>query len=131
MGQVNAIRIQIQEGAYTLKSEDLARALLELDMRVTGANCHMTATYNVDNLVDVIEYFSDPGLTQKVMRKEFSYSAGASGFDVLTGTVAIYYNDDATEDSRVTTTITRPNLGTEDRIESCDSPFTTSESEKL
>jgi len=31
----------------------------------------------------------------------------------------------------VTTTIDRPNLGTDDRIEACDSPFTTTESTKI
>jgi len=131
MGQINAIRTQIQEGSVTLKSDDLAHALLELDMRTSGANCFTTATYNVDGLVDVIEFFSDVGLTQKVLRKEFTYAPGASGFDVMTVVVAIYYNDDATEDSRVTTTIDRPNLGTEDRIEACASPFTTTEPTKI
>jgi hypothetical protein len=132
MGQLDILRAQVQEGAYTLTSKNLAHALLELDMRISGANCWMDATYNVDELLESTDYYSDAGKTQLVMRKEFTYGTGIGTIPYITSILKIFYNENGSEDSRVTVTINRVDLGvTDDKIEDCESPFTTSESEKI
>lgn len=132
MGQVDALRTQVQEGAYSLSSRDLAHILLELDMRVSGSNCWMVPTYNVDELLEATDYYSDAGHTQKTMRKEFTYALGTGDLPYVTNILKIFYNSDATEDSRIDMVVNRIDLGnTDDKIEDCEGPFVTTESEKL
>ena len=66
-----------------------------------------------------------------MISKAFTRGAGVGGIQMITQIAATFYNEDATVDSTVITDVTRPNLGTDDIITECESPFFTTESEKL
>ena len=133
MPQSNAVRTQHQEGANTFRSKDLMRVMQEIDGRFNSANCWSTITQTA-KLITRIEYFTDAGKTDKAIQKDYTYVT-VSGLERLATITATYYNKDTSIDSTVTTTINR--VGIEDAdydegdIEGCDSPFSTTESEKI
>ncbi len=130
MGSKDISRLQVQEGAYTFTNIRMHFVLKEIDMRTSGANSWVTIT-RTSGLISKIEIFSDAARTKKVCEQQILRSTGVGGIEFITTITNIYYNDNGSEDSRVTETISRPNLGIDDVIETCDSPFTTSESTKL
>ena len=126
----DAHQIAIQEGAYTYRSKRLSELLLEQDARTTGANSFSTFTRNVAGLITKVEYFTDVGRTLLDSECIYTYATGTDGVEYIATITAIFYEvDGTTEDGRVTKTMTR-DLTTND-ILSCNSPFTTAESEKL
>jgi hypothetical protein len=130
MGANDIIRLQVQEGAYTFTNTRLHKVLKEIDMRTAGADVYVDIT-RTSGLISLIEVYSDAARTQKVCEQQVGRSAGVGGVEYVTTLTNIFYNANGTEDSRTTETISRPNLGTDDIIEACDSPFSTSESTKL
>lgn len=125
---VDASRVFVQEGAYPGRSFRLDELLLEVFGHLVSQNCFATFT-RVSGLITKIEYFRDIGRTSLSHECLFTYFVGGDGVDRPTSVTQIFYeNDGTTEDSRITTTITRDG---DDLITDCDSVFTTSESEKL
>lgn len=136
MGQTDASRIEVQEGAYTFTRTHLDDLLRELDARITAADCWLTITRPVSpdpnaGLITKTEYFADAARTKLVMERQFDRSPGLGGVRYISQITTIFYNENGTEDSRVTATISRPGLGTNDDLTTCDSPFSTTESTKL
>ena len=123
MGQVDTSRIHNTEEQYTFVGYGLDRVLKEIDTRLTASDCWATIT-RIDELISKIEYFSDAAKTKKTIERIFTRTAGSDTVDYITGIVTIFYNDDGSEDSRVTTVITRDS---EDFITSCENVFSTSE----
>lgn len=125
-------RIQQKEGANTFIEKDGARFIQEIDARLNDADCYMVITRTGSPaLISRIEYFADLAKTELRIRKDYTRSAGVGGVLKITGVVVTYYNKDGSVDSTVTKTVTRPNLGTNDDITVCDSPFSTTEDDKL
>lgn len=125
----DASRIEIQEGAYTLRARRLDGALLEIMSGLSCADKFTTFIRDADNLIQEIQYYTDIGRTTLDHKVTYTRTAGSDGVKYITGAVVIYYEyDGVTEDSRVTITITRDS---EDRITSCDSVFSTTEDTKL
>lgn len=123
MGQVDTRRIYNPEEKYTFVGYSLDRVIKEIDSRLTASDCWATIT-RVDDLISKIEYFSDAAKTQKKIERTFTRTTGSDTVDYITGIITIFYNDDGSEDSRVTTVITRD---AEDLIVSCENVFSTSE----
>lgn len=129
MGQSNAIRTQIQEGRYVFTKKDLAHVLLELQTLVTGADCYIDVdTRDSNDHPTMFTYYSDAARTDKIAEKTLTWTEGPDGFWRITDVLWKFFNDDATEDSRVTTTISRDG---DDLIEDCDGVFSSGESQKL
>ena len=122
----DAERIYVTEEKYTFRSKYLNDVLTELDKRTSHADCFTTIS-RTSGLISKIEYFSDIARTNKVMERQYSRVIGYNGFSYVNGIVTIFYNDDASEDSRVTTTITRDSNANKSVINQCDNVFTTSE----
>lgn len=123
MGAPNAKRIQILEGQYTFTDRRLDGIVAEIDSRLNCAEVYETITRTSD-LISLIEIYSDLARTKKVMQRSITRTTGTDNVDYITGMVTIFYNSDGTEDSRVTTTITRDG---DNRITSCDNVFSTTE----
>lgn len=123
MGTPNASRIEVKEQAYTFVETRLAFILKEIDSRLNCAEVYHTVTYTSD-LISKVEIFSNSLRTNKVMERTFSRTTGSDGVEYITGMITIFYNTDSSEDSRVTTTITRD---VNDRITECDNVFSTGE----
>ena len=122
----DAERIYVTEEKYTFRSIHLNDILHEIDKRTSHADCFTTITRTL-GLISKIEYFSDIARTQKVMERQFTRATGYSGISFVTDILTIYYNDDASEDSRVTTTLTRDTDANKSVINLCDNVFSTSE----
>ena len=122
MGNPDLKRIQAQEGAYTFTNHNTAKMFKEIDARMNGANVFTTITRAL-GLISKIEYFSEIGRSNLRMELNIVYT----GADMTLFTW-IFYNDDATEDSRVVETTTRDINGD---VTACDSVFSTTESTKL
>jgi len=123
MGAPNASRIEIRESRLTFTSRRLSGILDEIDMRLNCAEVYETIT-RTSNLISKVEVFSDIARTKKVMQRDITRTTGTDGVDYITGMVTIFYNTDTSEDSRVTTTITRDG---DNRIISCDNVYSTTE----
>lgn len=126
MGAPNSKRIEVLEGNYTFTERRLNGIIAEIDMRLNGANVWVTFT-RTGGLISKIEYFSNSARTIKVCEQNITRGAGVGSIQLVTGIQNIFYNSDTTEDSQVNETIGRPNLGTDDIIETCDSVFSTTE----
>lgn len=125
----DASRIEVQEGAYPFRGRRLDQILLELASLTTCANTFINIT-RTDDLISLIEFFTDAGRTTLDKKIEFTRTTGNDGIDYITGMVATYYEfDGVTVDSQVTVTITRD--GSTDLITQSDNVFSTSESTKL
>ncbi len=123
MGAPNASRIEVRENRTTFIEPRLSGLLKELDARLNCANVYETIT-RTSGLISKIEIFSDIARTKLVVERDITRTTGSDGVDYITGMVTKFYNADTTEDSRVTTTITRDS---EDRITQCDNVFSTTE----
>ena len=123
MGAPNAKRIQILEGRYTFTDRRLSGIVAEIDSRLNCAEVYETITRTSD-LISLVEIYSDIARTKKVVERSITRTTGSDGVDYITGMVTIFFNSDGSEDSRVTTTITRDG---DDRITSCDNVFSTTE----
>jgi hypothetical protein len=122
MGQPNSTRIETPEGAYSFTETRLSELLREIDSRLNCAENYDTIT-RTGGLISKIEIFSDLAKTIKKIQRTYTRTTGTDGVDYITGFVTIFYNANGSEDSRVTTTITRvANL-----ITSCNHVFSTSE----
>lgn len=126
MGQVNIDRIENIEERYTYISPTLDGVLKEIDTRTTGADCYLTIT-RVDGLITKMEYYADAARTIKRIERTFSRTAGSDNVLYITGIITIFYNDDGSEDSRVTSVLSRD--VDDDWIDGCDNVFSTGESE--
>jgi hypothetical protein len=124
MSQVDDIRVRASEEELSTTSPDLLGSLKEIDERTMGANVWTTIIFDVDDLISEIQYFSDAAKTQMTMKRVFSRTQGADAIDYITGMVTTVYNDNASVDSVITTTLSR----TDDIIDSCSSSFSTTES---
>lgn len=127
MGAPDASRVQVQEGAYTFTETRLAFILKEIDARLNCAETYDTITYT-SGLISKIEIFSNSARTIKVVERTYTRTTGTDGVGYITGMLTKFFNSDTSEDSRVTTTITRDS---ENKITSCDHVFSTSEETKL
>ena len=123
MPNQDASRIEIREEESTFTGFLLSQVLGEIDRRVNAKDCYLSITRTSD-LVSKTEYFSDIARTTKVMERQFSRTTGSDGIDYITGITSIFYNDDTSEDSRVTISITRDG---DDRITQCNGVFSTGE----
>lgn len=123
MGSQNADRIEVRENRHTFTEWRLSGLIYELDKRINCADVYETITRTSD-LISKIELFSDIARTKKIAERDITRTTGSDGVDYITGMVTKFYNKDTSEDSRVTTTITRDG---DDRITSCDNVFSTSE----
>lgn len=119
MGNVDADRIWNEESAHTWRSNNFADFLNELDARIAGADCYINITRSA-NLISQIDYYSDAARTDRAAKKVLTRTSGK-----ITGVTTTYYNKDGTEDSTVTSTLTRDVQG---RITGCDNVFATTES---
>jgi hypothetical protein len=124
MGNTDTSRIQTYEQENTFISPDLSGLIREIDGRVTGAGCYCAIT-RTSGLISKIEYYADAGLTQKRIERTFSRTTGSDNVSYITGIITIFYNDTGTEDSRVSTVITRD--PTTNYITSCANTFSTTE----
>lgn len=124
MGNTDTSRIQTYEQENTFISPDLSGLIKEIDARIDGANCFPVIT-RTSNLISKIEYYSDAGLTNKRIQRTFTRTVGTDQISYITGILTIFYNEDTTEDSRITSVLTRDptNLW----ITSCTNVFSTTE----
>lgn len=123
MGAPNADRIEIRENRYTFTERRLSGLIRELDGRLNCANVFETIT-RTNDLISKIEIFSDIARTKKVAERTITRVTGSDGVEYISAMLTIFYNSDGSEDSRVTTTITRD---VDDRITACDNVFSTTE----
>ena len=114
----DASRVWNLEGKHTFRTNHLDDILLELDGRTSCCDAYEVIT-RTGLLITKIEVFSDAGHTKLSMERQISYTAGK-----ITQFLDIYYNLDASEDSRVTQTLTRNAQG---QVTECSSPFSTTE----
>lgn len=122
MGQTDATRIYVQEGAYSFPSTVLAYVLQDLDRFINSTNTWVTIT-RTSNLISKVEYFSDAAKTKKVFEHQYGRISNR-----ITSVLAIYYNANGSEDSRVTHTFTRDGSN---RIDTSSNPYSTSEDTKI
>lgn len=122
MGQVDDIRVEMTEFETSMKSDDLADTMKEIDARLMDSNVWTVPTYTA-GLLTKIEYYSDAAKTIKTMQKVFTRVLGSDGISYISSITTTVYNDNGTTDSTITTTINR----TSDIIVGCDSVFSTSE----
>jgi len=106
------------EGGYTFRKEGLDAVLDELDQRTSCKDAYEVLTRTA-GIITKIEVFKDVGHTQLAFERQITYTSGK-----ITEFLDIYYNDDTSEDSRVTQTLTRNASG---QVTECSSPFTTTE----
>ena len=131
---LNAIRIALKEGRHTWVSSNLEFFFEELDMRLNHADCFAVYTYTSgginDGLMEKAEYFKDAAHSPSLLAADqtVTRATGSDGIQYISGIVSIYYNSGLTEDSRVTTTVTRDG---NDRMIECANVFSTSESTSL
>lgn len=123
MGQQDVSRIRTYEENNTFISPALDGLISEIDSRLSGANCFSSITYTGE-LISKIEYYADQARTKKRSDVTFSRTIGSDGVNYITGIISIFYNEDGSEDSRVTTTLLRD---VDDKITDCDNVFSTSE----
>jgi hypothetical protein len=126
VGAPNAARIETPEGAYAFRSTRLSEMLKEIDAYVNGANVWVTFT-RVSGLISKVEYFSNSARTIKILEASFTRGAGIGGVLLVTQIAKTYFNLDTSTDATITEAISRPALGTDDVIGTCDSPFSTTE----
>lgn len=127
MGQTNASRVEIREGAYSFSATDLASMLIELDKRLNGSDVWMSLTRDVDNLISGVTYYSDSARTLKIMERQIARVTTTGGIKRVSTVTNIFYGEDGvTEDSRVTNSIARGS----DIITSDDGPFTTADDQE-
>lgn len=119
MGQTDASRVQIQEGAYTFTNTVLSKAMLEIDRFINHGNTWVTITRTA-NYISKCEYFSDALKTKKIYER--NYSRTGNRITVMT---SIYFNANGSEDGRVTQTIGRNGATTQ--IETSSNPYSTTE----
>jgi len=119
---MDASRLWLAEGRYTWTKSHLDDWLAELDMRLNSANCFIDITRTA-GLITLFEYYADIGRTIKVADKQVGYTTGK-----ITSFTHIFYNENGSEDSRVTHTILR-DVVTSDII-GCDAVFSTTENPK-
>lgn len=122
----DAERVYVTEEKYTFRSIHLNDILHELDKRTSFADCFTTIT-RTSGLISKIEFYSDIARTNKVMERQYTRTTGYASIQFVTGIITIFYNDDSSEDSRVTTTIGRASVSEISVIETCDNVFSTSE----
>lgn len=123
MGAPNADRIEIRENRYTFTQRRLSGLIKELDGRLNCANVYETITRTSD-LISKIEIFEDVGRTKKLLERNISRTVGSDSVSYISQMVTIFYNSNGSEDSRVTSVLTR---NSEDKIISCDNVFSTTE----
>lgn len=121
MGAPNADRIEIRENRYTFTERRLSGLIRELDGRLNCANVYETITRTSD-LISKIEVFSDIARTKKIAERDITRVTGSDNVQYISSMLTRFYNSDGSEDSRVTTTITRD---VDDRITACDNVFST------
>jgi hypothetical protein len=126
MGQINTYRVQNPEERYTFTEPALDGVIKELDSRTSMADCYPVFT-RTSGLISKIEYYKDAAHTLKKCERNFTRNTGTDGIEYIATITSIYYNDDTSEDSRVTTTLTRH--VDDNYITQCDNVFSTSESE--
>lgn len=120
----NAKRIEVtREGAFTFRDDNLHKILKEIDARLAGYGCYSTVVRFTSGtnkgLIERIEIYSDQLKTKLDLTRELTYTNGR-----ITGVIDTYLNSDLSEDSLVTTTITRDGDGL---IIGCESVFSTTE----
>lgn len=120
--EIDDIRVQTSEGETSLKADDLADSLKEIDQRMMGNNIWSTITYS-SGLISQIDYYSDAGKTVLILRRTFTRTLGSDGINYITGMVTTAYNDGGSTDSVITTVLSR----TSDKITGCASSFSTTE----
>lgn len=123
MPRTDASLVQFIEGGYTFTSRDLANVMHEVDRRLNSADAYTDMT-RVSELITQIDLYSDVGRTQKVLQQTVSRTLGNDGILYPTGKITIFYNSNGSEDSRITTTITRD---ANNDITDCDNVFSTTE----
>jgi len=121
---IDSNRVYHDETGNTFTSEKLDKILGEIDSRLSSANCFPTIT-RTSGLISKIEYFSDVARSIKKAEVTFTRYNGNDGVKYIGGYTFIYYNDDTTEDSRVTGTLVRD--VNENYITSCNNVFSTGE----
>ena len=120
---LDASGVWIPEGSYSFVSKRLDELLRELDMRLNGANCFMDIT-RVNDLITTFEFFADVGRTTKVAERQITRDVDSR----ITGILTIIYNADGSEDSRITSTLTRDVDGL---ITACDNVLTSTEPDEI
>jgi len=119
MSQTNPERVSVKEALTSLRSSNLKGALKELLQRVSYEDLHISVTRS-SGVITLVEFFADVGRTKKLFER--SYSRGA--FNRITGITTIFFNELGSEDSRVTTTVSR----TDHVFDSNDNVFSITES---
>jgi len=122
---LNAIRVAIKEARYTIRSTDLANALLELDSRISGADCFLKIIRS-DGVITNAKFYSDPEKTILCYETFFDNVSGADGIVRPVGVSSFYYNTDMSTDSVVSGGIDRQ-IDEPYEIESCSGFFYTDE----
>lgn len=122
---IDTQRVWHQEQDHTWTKDRLDELLGEIDRRLNSSNCFPIVFRDANDLINKIEYYSEASHTNKIAERTFTRSTGTDNVEYITGIVTIFYNDDSSEDSRITTTITRD--PTDNWITSCDNVFSTSE----
>ena len=128
MSNTDASRVWVQEGAFTFTETSLDYVLMQIDARMTCKNLFEDFTRNGNGDVITLEVYSDIGRTNLVMQRDYTYVTGSDNIEYPSTITTIFYNANGSEDSRVTTTITRDG---DDQITACDNVFSTSEDTKL
>ena len=123
MSNVDDIRVRTTEEETSTISPDLLGSMKELDSRVMGADVWTTILFDADNLISEIQYFSDIAKTQMAMKRVFNRTTGSDTIEYISSLVTTIYNEDASVDSVITTTLNR----TDDVIDGCSSSFSTTE----
>lgn len=132
MGQTNARRVETTEGGTTFISHNQEGVNREIDSRISHANCYLTVTRDVDNLIQKTEYFRDAARTNLAVRRVFTRISGIGGVKLISTITSTFYEEDGTTlDSTVTCTSVRTSNATLNRITDCDAPMTTAENTKL
>ena len=126
MGQTDAERVYNTEERQTFRSFILSEILSEIDSMITCKDVWSTIT-RTTGLISKVEYFSDAAKTKKIVERNFSRITGYAGISYVSTITTIFYNDNGSEDSRVTTTISRDTTPNKNVIQGCGSPFSTGE----
>jgi len=132
MPNPNAVRIQVQEGAYTYVECNVAQVLQEIDFRSQWANLFYKIMRDANGHISETQYFSDEAKTKLKFKREYF----RNGDDLVSGTVTTFYNLDDTVDSEVSGFFDRvPGVsgvsGCPDVIDCVSSYFATAEDIKI
>jgi hypothetical protein len=136
MGQGNALRTSIAEGAYIFRSKNLAGMITELQGMLACADMFVKF-YRTDNLISRTEYYSSPDFVSGslVMSRDFFRVSGDSGIRLVSEINTVFYESDGiTYDSQVSGFIDRA-IGVsgfeENTIQCCSGFFSTEEDTKI